>query len=142
MRCASPSKRKHPLSYLTRPVGPSVRQVIKTIGGLVPIVLLWLLPLFYAAIGRQSASTARMAAKLSLLWAECIVSSVSTAIVQVFLCDRFDDGDYLRAQRLIVGILSSCDYLRALRLIVGIFCRWHYLGALCLIVGSFLDPTI
>ena len=98
MRCASPSKRKHPLSYLTRPVGPSVRQVIKTIGGLVPIVLLWLLPLFYAAIGRQSASTARMAAKLSLLWAECIVSSVSTAIVQVFLCDRFDDGDYLRAQ--------------------------------------------
>ena len=74
---------------------------VKTVGPLVPLVLLWMLP-FSKAIrgitGEAYDKAWQLAAQLSLLWIELVLTSVSTTIVQTLVCDDFDDGRYLRAQ--------------------------------------------
>ena len=69
--------------------------VAKTVGPIVPVALLWAWPAFHAitgAVKAQQEHSARFAAKYSLLWLELMLASVSTTIIETFVCREFD-GD-------------------------------------------------
>ena len=81
--------------------------VAKTMGPLVPILLLWARPTFHTLTGAvkwQRQQSARFAAKYSLLWIELTLTSVSTTIVEAFKCSEFDNESFLTAQ-----LSLSCD---------------------------------
>jgi hypothetical protein len=81
--------------------------VIKTVGPIVPVALLWTWPAFHVITGanklRQEPS-ARFAAKYSLLLMELVLASVSTTVIETFSCSEFDGDYFLNAQ-----LTRACD---------------------------------
>lgn len=66
-----------------------------------PIALLYCRHLVQVFIGdtQSRESSSRFAAKYSLLWLELVLASVSTTIVETFVCEKFDGGTfYLNAE--------------------------------------------
>ena len=81
--------------------------VAKTVGPIVPVALLWAWPAFCAitgAVKEKQERSARFAAKLSLLWLELTLASVSTTIIETFVCQQFDGEFFLNAE-----LTLSCD---------------------------------
>lgn len=82
--------------------------VVKTVGPIVPIALLWARPAIHAITDtakERTGQSARFAAKYSLLWLELIVASVSTTIIETcHTCHRFDDSYFLNVQ-----LTTPCD---------------------------------
>ena len=80
--------------------------LVKTIGPIVPLVLLWARPVGHIFTGNRARreQSSLFAAKFSLLWLELVLTSVSTTIVETFVCSEFDDGAFLAAQMTI-----ACD---------------------------------
>ena len=79
--------------------------VFKTVSPVVVISLLWTPTLVKYITRKESANSARTAARWSLFLLELIVSSVSTSVVQTFACTEFkDDGGYLTAE-----LTLACD---------------------------------
>jgi hypothetical protein len=59
---------------------------IKTIGPIIPLVLLWIRPAVHTVTGAQHVEkSAQFAAKYSLLWLELTLTSVSTTIIETFV---------------------------------------------------------
>ena len=78
--------------------------VFKTVSPVVVISLLWTPTLVKYITRKESANSARTAARWSLFLLELIVSSVSTSVVQTFACTGFDDDWYLTAE-----LTLACD---------------------------------
>ena len=78
--------------------------VFKTVAPLGAVTLMWTPAAAMHIARKDSAPAARTAARWSLFLMELIVSSVSTTVVQTFICDEFDGGDYLSAQ-----LTLACD---------------------------------
>ena len=76
--------------------------LIKTVAPIVPLALLWSRPLAYTFTGAHETrrlASLHLAAKMSLVWLELILPSVSTTIIETFVCSEFDDDMfYLNAQ--------------------------------------------
>lgn len=82
--------------------------VIKTIGPIIPLVLLWLWVVAATREGGiQAQKRMRTAAQFSILWIQLILPSVSTTTVQTFVCESFDDDDFLA-----VELTVSCSSRR------------------------------
>ena len=77
--------------------------LFQTLAPLVGIALLWTPSIKRRIIGTRSTSTEQSAARWSMFLLEFVVSSVSTIVVQTYVCDGFDDGKFLR-----VELLLSC----------------------------------
>ena len=75
--------------------------LLKTLGPLVFLGLLWLRPLWLRwtlAEERQVKKVTSQMTKWTLMALELILPSVTTTIANTFACTRFDSGDYLIAQ--------------------------------------------
>ena len=72
--------------------------LVKTIGPLVVVALFWAWPLSKAIQGKPYAGSRVTAAKMSLVWLELVLISVSTTIMQCFRCTDIGGRLYLRAQ--------------------------------------------
>ena len=71
--------------------------LFKAIGPLVVLAALWIWPFILAIKRKPRASATQQAAKLSLRWLELVYISVSTTILQCFMCENIDNNFYLRA---------------------------------------------
>ena len=78
--------------------------LIKTIGPLVVLALLWVWPLVKFVRGTPYVYAVQRAAKLSLFWFQLIYISVSTTIMQCFKCEQIGGELLLRAQ-----LTLACD---------------------------------
>ena len=81
--------------------------VVKTIGPLAVVVLFWCWPLSKAIRRKPLGSSRGTAARLSLFWLELVLISVSTTIMQCFMCDKIGEKLYLRAQLTLPCIRTS-----------------------------------
>ena len=73
--------------------------VIKTVVPLAVIALLWTRPLIYAVRSKPYAHAGQGAARISLFWMELVYVSVSTTIIQCFVCENIaGEGPRLRVQ--------------------------------------------
>ena len=89
-----------PLSCVLHRTAFYQKLVVKAVGPVLVLALLWLKPL---VDGKPASS--QLASKLSLLWLELIYTSVSTTIFETFACDEFDgERFYLR-----VELTLACD---------------------------------
>lgn len=84
--------------------------LVKTIGPIVPVVVLWT----WARVGCRGRSEMPQrfqdAAHMTILWVQLVLTSVSTTIVQTFQCTVFDDDDAYLTVELTVSC-SSRQYL-------------------------------
>ena len=67
--------------------------LVKVVGPIVPLVLLWARPLTNFTGGARRDHSVRFAAKWSLVWLELVLPSVTTTIVETYVCRRFDNGE-------------------------------------------------
>ena len=72
--------------------------LIKTVGPVCLIFLLWLYPGFYLVRRSPHGEATRFAAQYSLYLLELLLPSISTTLSQALVCTRFEDGWFLRAQ--------------------------------------------
>ena len=61
-------------------------------------ILLWCYPLINALRGHSSDEASKTAKRLTLLLLEITLPSVTTSLLQVLVCDSFDNGSFLRAE--------------------------------------------
>ena len=78
--------------------------LVKTLGPLAVVALFWMWPLSKVIQGAPYAGARGTAAKLSLFWLELLLVSVSTTIMQCFMCTEIGGKAYLRAQ-----LTLECD---------------------------------
>ena len=72
-----------------------------------PLGLLFLLacfPMNEKLRGRPTEAASRSAKRLALLLLEVILPSIATSLIQVFICQKFDDGAFLRE-----SLVLACD---------------------------------
>ena len=70
----------------------------------VAIALLWCSPLISALRGKPTQDATKRAKKLALLLLELMLPSITTSLVQIFVCDSYGNGDFLRA-----ALTIPCD---------------------------------
>ena len=99
--------------------------VMKTIGPLCLIMLLWAHPLLKTARGEEDAGERAAASFRLMLFLELVLPSVSTTVVET--CEKFDDGRFLMVQ-----LDLSCDHHDTLRLFwvlyAGLFALLYPIG--------------
>ena len=78
--------------------------LFKTLVPLIVIVLLWIPSIKQRITGTRSTTSEQFAARWSIALLEFVVSSVSTIVVQTYLCDTFDNGEFLRQE-----LVLSCE---------------------------------
>ena len=72
---------------------------------MVSILLLWCYPLSLVLCGKPNLLAAtRTVKRLSLLLLELTLPTITTSLIQVFVCDRFENGSFLREQ-----LSLACD---------------------------------
>ena len=71
--------------------------VFKVSAPVVAIGLIWCYPLSKVLRGQPSDEASNTVKRVALLMLELTLPSITTTLIQVFLCDRFDDGAFLRA---------------------------------------------
>ena len=86
-----PSACAYPLDYYEK-------LIVKTVGALVIFALLWTRPLSFAIRGKPYAKSMQTAAKASLLWLEIVYTTVSTTVLECFVCQEIGGTFQLRAQ--------------------------------------------
>ena len=59
------------------------------------IILLWCYPLYYSMRGRPVAAEKMKVNGLAILLLELVLPTVSTSLVKVFVCHKFDNGAFL-----------------------------------------------
>ena len=73
--------------------------LVKTTAPMIPLLLLWLWALTTDRRGGvHKGKRMQKAAHFSILWIQLILTSVSTAIVQTFVCSKFPDDEYLAVE--------------------------------------------
>ena len=72
--------------------------LVKTVGPLVVVGLLWLYPTLYVVTRTPRGHATQFATEYSLYLFEILLPSVSTTLSQALVCDRFENGWFLRAQ--------------------------------------------
>ena len=77
---------------------------VKVSSPVVIIVLLWCYPLSKALRGQSSEEASRTVKRVMLLLLELALPSITTSLIQVFLCTRFDNGSFLREE-----LTLACD---------------------------------
>ena len=101
-----------PLGCVVRGATFYDRVVFKTSGLVVSILLLWCYPLSLTLRGKSTLLVAKRTAKrLSLLLLEITLPTITTSLIQVFVCDRFENESFLREQ-LTLACDSSGERLR------------------------------
>ena len=87
-----------PLGCLLHGAGFYTKLLLKTLGPIMIILLMCMWPLSAIALRTPYEEDARTTARLGLLFLELVLPSVSTTIIETFVCQDFDDGSFLRAQ--------------------------------------------
>ena len=72
--------------------------LVKTVGPLVVVGLLWLYPAFYIVTRSSRGQAMQFATEYSLYLFEVLLPSISTTLSQALMCDKFENGWFLRAQ--------------------------------------------
>ena len=119
--------------------------LLKCTAPFVVIALLWLKPAAYLMLKRpgKADEAQQKAAELSLLLLEVVCPSVTTTIVQMFVCDRFDGGDGQELLYLRADLTLECDASSARRAYLGFAVAMIFvypLGVPCFLM-SFLYPN-
>ena len=89
---------KVPLGCIVRGSSFYHAVLFKTSAPVVIIVLLWCYPMSKSLRGQSSAAATRTVSRLVLLLLEVCLPNISTSLVQVFVCDIYEDKWFLRAQ--------------------------------------------
>ena len=72
--------------------------IVKTMGPFVVLALLWTIPLVQRIRGKPRVEAVQLVAKKSLIFLDLIYISVSTTVIQCFVCDSVGGSSLLRAQ--------------------------------------------
>ena len=93
------------LSFVAVPLGCVLRRTnfhhkvaFKVVSPVIIISMLWCYPLSQKLRGKSNDQAIRTVKRLALLLLELTLPSIATSLVQVFLCDKFDNGSFLREQ--------------------------------------------
>ena len=77
---------------------------MKVSAPVVIIGLLWCYPLVKALRGETVEEASRTVKRVILLLLELTLPSITTSLIQVFICTRFDNGSFLREE-----LTLACD---------------------------------
>ena len=80
------------------------RLFMKTTTPFIAMAFLWSYPAFKYLRGEDHSHAAKMVARVTLLGIELICPSTTSTIMRTFVCDKFENGDFLRA-----GLSLPCD---------------------------------
>lgn len=72
--------------------------VVQTTLPLAIILLLFSWPALQKLRGKPHAESARSAASLTLMGLEVVTPNVATTLMQIFVCEEFDDGWFLQQE--------------------------------------------
>lgn len=92
-----------PLGCIVRETNFCHKCLLKVIAPPIVIALIWCYPMVMALRGVPSTAT-NSAKKLTLLLLELVLPNIVTSLIQVLICERFDDGSFLSAD-----LSISCD---------------------------------
>ena len=93
-----------PLGCVTSDVTFYHKLAVKVFAPLVIIGLLWCYPLSKALHGQPNEEASRTIKRVVLLMLELVLPSITTSLIQVFICSKFDNGSFLREE-----LTLSCD---------------------------------
>ena len=80
------------------------RLLMKTTAPFIIVALLWSYPAVEYLRGKDHSAAAKRAARVSLLVLELICPSTTSTIMRTFVCERFENGHFLRA-----SLTLPCD---------------------------------
>ena len=95
--------------------------VIKTVVPLAVIALLWTRPLIYAVRSKPYAHPGQGAARISLLWMELVYVSVSTTIIQCFVCENIaGEGPRLDRNAWVINFHNEMNQRQVRRWVISL----------------------
>jgi len=87
-----------PLGCVFRNTNFYHKVLFQTISPVAIIALLWCYPILCALCGKSREVATRTVKRFALLLLVVCLPSISTSLIQVLVCDSFEDGSFLRAQ--------------------------------------------